>query len=357
MQPCGVFAGMDYREGCFILAMVLLPVFAIFVYISDEPFSLFDAVSMWPSEMLKLIAMWLSVFLFYRARDLMQANQEEIEKQLNLSGKEGGDQKDIEVIWQRYIDKGKDKETYRRIAPVAYAWLWVCGLLYYVQQPNIPFRDSIAWAVDGALTALTFFGFIFLFAFVTDATMLCRRFIQRLIDEHTEWPGMAIDKSIQDVQREWLETRLIGMRTDDVSRTIYYPVYVILLLLAAHTDYFDNFDMPLSLLLIGSVNIALVLVFSISLRKKALEARATSLSHLAKVEERLRLGMCKSGWNSAKFGDKTGASLSVVDEYQERIVKYREGAFLPISEQPWLRALTLMTGGGSSILLLQYLAG
>ncbi|MDQ6982265.1 MAG: hypothetical protein Q9M08_04565 [Mariprofundus sp.] len=52
---------------------------------------------------------------------------------------------------------------------------------------------------------------------------------------------------------------------------------------------------------------------------------------------------------------KRRACVSVI--YEKKVREFREGAFLPITEQSWLRALTLMTGGGSSILLLQYLAG
>jgi len=43
--------------------------------------------------------------------------------------------------------------------------------------------------------------------------------------------------------------------------------------------------------------------------------------------------------------------------YEKKIQEIKEGAFLPITEQPWLRALTIMTGGGSSLLLFQFLAG
>jgi len=210
--------------------------------------------------------------------------------------------------------------------------------------------------VDIALTFLTFWSFVLLFASVSETTMHCRRFIQQLIDKDTVWPFMNPDhhnyhpdSRIRMVIREWQEIRLIGMLTDSISRTVYYPIYVILLLLAAQSDYFDNFDMPASLMLIASLNIFLVLCFSISLRRKAIEARRVSLDKIIAINEDVFLN---------NDGNKKKKRVrKMLSFYEKKIQDIKEGAFLPITEQPWLRALTLMTGGGSSILLLQYLAG
>ncbi|MDQ6966085.1 MAG: hypothetical protein Q9M23_04075, partial [Mariprofundaceae bacterium] len=133
-----------------------------------------------------------------------------------------------------------------------------------------------------------------------------------------------------------------------ISKTVYYPIYIILLLLAAHSEYFDNFDMPISLMLIASLNIILVLIYAISLRRKAIQARNLSLKKLDDIHARI-LSSGRGKWQRVL--------LEKLFFYRGRIENCREGAFLPLTEQPWLRALTLMTGGGSSILLLQYLAG
>jgi len=365
-------SGVKYQEKCFLVALVIPPVFFYLMDQSDEPFSLINGISMWPAEFIKVIALWLSVYLLYRGWNKMREGRKGIEKAFDLSKeretdkehvqhfgmkssrKLKGDEKYIQSIWAKYRAGGEAGERRKRFWPVALIWGGVCGLLYLTQEPNVPSSDGFAYAFDGILTNITFLGFTFLFAFVSDATMHCRRFIQQLIDKDTIWPFMIHthedynpDPLIQDIKREWYEIRLIGMRTNDISRTVYYPIYVILLLLAAQSDYFDNFDMPASLMLIATVNIFLVLAFSISLRRKAMEARAVSLENLRRIEGKILMANGKS----------RALALNKLRFYEKRIEDVREGAFLPITEQPWLRALTLMTGGGSSLLLLQYLAG
>lgn len=64
-----------------------------------------------------------------------------------------------------------------------------------------------------------------------------------------------------------------------------------------------------------------------------------------------------TGRSSSQAKEARKMKLAKLRLYEKRIEEYQEGAFLPITEQPWLRALTLMFGGGSSLLLLQYLSG
>jgi len=375
-----------YQEICFVWALVILPVFFLLVFISDEQLSLLDGVSMWPAEFLKMLALWLSYFLLHHSLNVMHEGRGCVEEELGLNKEGDGSKDDIHMIWQSYLndkvvegkshpDKRKEKiyslpvalmnadfytgnRRKRRVWPVAIAWMVVCAAIYYVQTPNIPSRGYFMYYVDLTLTFLTFWGVVFVFATVSEATMHCRRFIQQLIDKDTVWPFMSEIsgkdvgiRRLQEVRREWHEIKLIGMLTDSVSRTVYYPIYVILLLLAAQSDYFDNFDMPASLMLIASLNVFIVLCFSISLRRKAIEARDVSLEKIRDIEEEIFLDDDHYDHKQKK------RALGKLRLYEKKIQNIREGAFMPITEQPWLRALTLMTGGGSSLLLLQYLAG
>lgn len=341
--------GFTYQEQCLVLALVMLPLFAFAVIKFDEPFSLLDGISIWPAEFLKMAALWLSYFLIRRTWVKMKESESEIEKKFGLLRPEKESQDDIGSIWSRYKEYGNLKHCLNRAAPVAASWLVICWLLYFIQEPNIPFRGSGSYLFDRILTNATFAGFVILFAVVSDATMHCRRLIRKLTEvDTTGWPLMPDSRALtHDIMREWYQIRLIGMRSDVISQTIYYPVYVILILLAAYNNYFDNFDIPLSLMVIGILNISLVLIFAIMLHRAATEAREQSLK---------KLGEAKASLLRLR-GAERKVGLATLRLYKERIVEIREGAFRPITEQPWLRALTLMTGGGSSLLLLQYLSG
>ncbi len=346
-----------YQQHCFVAALLIPAVFFVLVSFSEEPLSLLDGTSMWPAELLKMLALWLSYFLFYHGSNMVVMGRQHIIDELNLGKKNGGSNDGIQTIWAGYQRDAGFSARRKRVWPVIGAWFIICGGVYFMQTPNIPYRGDFMFHVDWMLTYLTFFGFVVLFAHVSEATMHCRRFIQQLIDTDTIWPFMSkLDdsdekKHIQHVQREWCEIKLIGMLTDSVSRTVYYPIYIILLLLAAQSDFFDNFDMPASLMLIASLNIFLVLMFSIGLRRKAIQARDVSLDKIREIEEEIFLDDDNYGCKEKKI------TLGKLHFYEKKIQGFREGAFLPITEQPWLRALTLMTGGGSSLLLLQYLAG
>jgi len=346
-----------YQEICFFWALAIPPFFFLLVYFSEEPFSLLDGTSMWPAEFLKMLALWLSYFLLRHGQNKVAEGRKKIRDELGLDERSGGGEGCIQGIWEKYQDDDVPELRRKRVWPVAGAWGLICGTIYFVQTPNIPFRGDWMFHVDWILTYLTFAGFVILFASVSEATMHCRRFIQQLIDKDTVWSFMSElnDKDaqghMQSAQREWHEIKLVGKLTDSISRTVYYPIYVILLLLAAQSDYFDNFDMPASLMLIASVNIFLVLCFSISLHRKAIEARNVSLEKIREIEEAIFLDDDHYDHKQKK------RTLGKLRLYEKKIQDMKEGAFLPITEQPWLRALTLMTGGGSSILLLQYLAG
>ncbi|MFQ5334528.1 MAG: hypothetical protein ACE5DN_00475 [Flavobacteriales bacterium] len=346
----------EYQHTCFLLALSIPPAFFLMVFLSDEPFSLLNGTSMWPAEFLKVLALWLSYFLLRHGENMVAESREYIRSELKLDKEAIAENNGIQNLWQQYQKADVSSVRGWRVWPVAAAWMILCVAIYYIQTPNIPFRGYWVFHIDWMLTTLTFAGFVILFASVSEATMHCRRFIQQLIDRDTLWPFMLkvddqdVKSRLQKVQREWHEIKLIGMLTDSVSRTVYYPIYVILLLLAAQSDYFDNFDMPASLMLIASLNVFLVLCFSISLRRKAIEARDVSLDKIREIEEEIFLD---DGHYGHKQKKRTLAKLRL---YEKKIQDIREGAFLPIGEQPWLRALTLMTGGGSSLLLLQYLA-
>jgi len=355
---------MDNRELCILVGLLMPPAFALLVYFSVEPFSLLSGASIWPAEFIKMLALWLSVFLLVTGAEKLKEVGGKIEEEFKFSDADTMDgSDDIRLIWKKYCDFTDWSERRRRVWPLAFFWYALCLVLYLIQTPNIPARGPVAYWADIGLTQLTFLSFAVVFAYVSDALVHCNRLIDKLIEVDTYWPtesesqaDTAVNKTICDpvaevitgIKREWFEIKLIAMRSGDISKTVYYPIYIILLLLAAQSDYFDNFDMPVSLMLIASLNIALVLILSISLRHKAVCARNVSLARLEKYHGELLQK------DSGKERDKAMEKLSY---YRGLIENCREGAFLPISEQPWLRALTLMGGGGSSLLLLQYLAG
>ncbi len=152
--------------------------------------------------------------------------------------------------------------------------------------PAQPHRGLVSlWANNLAL-AVSIIVFIFLTAYVLDATRLCKRFVDVLAGSSTKWPGpllikwaakLKIDQQYLD---EWLDIRFIAKISEVVGRLIWYPFLVLFLLIVSRNPYFDNFDWPLSLWLIFGLNSAFVMCSAILLRRAAKRAREKELERL-----------------------------------------------------------------------------
>lgn len=343
------------------LAFFLLVMFCIDLYEGKaEPMSLTEGISIWPTEFLRLIAVWLSFVLIWRGWEHMKKSNIKIGSEMGLSSTESYMplmRVDIRYIWMRYKQEGTCRQRIKRAFWPTVIWLIICIMIFNIQLPNIPFRGESAYWTDLGVSVLAIFSVIMLFMFVVDSISHCRGFIRKLIRHDTWWPFMEKPrdkitsfehKVLCDIKREWMETRIIAMLSGDISRMVYYPIFVILLLLVAQSDYFDNWGMPYTLVVVATLNVGLILFWAIALRRSAVKAREVSLENIRLIESEV-LAICDN--------DLRERILRNLIFYKEKIKSIREGAFLPISEQPWLRAMTLMTGGGGSLLLLQYMGG
>jgi hypothetical protein len=359
--------GMSYQEFCLHLAAI--PLLYLLFYVaqailfptssSGEPFSLTAGISMWPTEFLRAAAVWLSIFLLLRGWANMRNNGREIENTLEIPVAQymfdNLESNDIRKIWNDYCIHGRIPKRICRTWLPAITWMVICVLLLLVQSPNIPFRGQTAHTADVVIFLLTLTSFIVLFMFVFDATLHCRYTINQLIKYDTFWPSFMDDplkpkeeiSLINRIKREWFEIQLIAMRTEDISATVYYPIIVALLLLIAQSNYFDNWDMPFSLMLIASVNIAITLGCAMALRRAAIKAKE-------ETSEKLRQIRCKALAISKSV--ERDITLEKLNFYEDQIRGESRGAFSPISQQPWLRAFTLFGGGGGGLLLIEYLA-
>jgi len=130
---------------------------------------------------------------------------------------------------------------------------------------------------------------------------------------------------------------LIAQRTTAVSRLIYAPTAVLLILIVSRSSVFDNWPTPPSMV-ISFLLIALVLfVSALSLRHTAEKARVTALE----VIDQYLLETPDSEKGYAKFRMIRG-----------RIAELKTGAFSRYSEEPLVRALLLWLAGiGGSIIV------
>jgi len=375
----------DYMDGGIWLCIAIVAIFPVLVLISDEPFSLTSGTSIWPSEMLRLLTFWLAFVLLNHGWEQLKINSREIEHDLGIShNKTPATVHHINALWKRYHEHGSRYARFKRVMLQSFVWSGICLTLYLFETPNIPYRGGVAHWADLVISGLASVSFIFMFVFLVDSALYCRNMIIKPIHKHSmQWP--LKEKSevplLDEFKCEWWNIKLIGQRTSVISRTVLYPIYLILLLLASQSTAFDNWSMPLSLILIASINIALVLLTAILLRREAIKVKMKALENLNNLEEQIparleqaiqdkKLKFEQSTNDQKTTGEKRNKTKDILSEQKnawealivkeleltrKRINEINSGAFMPVSSQPWVKALTLFSGGGG-LLLVDYLS-
>jgi hypothetical protein len=130
----------------------------------------------------------------------------------------------------------------------------------------------------------------------------------------------------------------ITRRTRVVAKLIYFPFIVISLLVLSRSTFFDNWTMPIGLIIVLGSSVLIVSGCAVLLRNSAEDARRKVLKLLDDDLIRLK-------------GDE-GRTGQQIEAMIAQVRALNEGAFAPFSQQPVFRALLLplSTFGGSALL-------
>jgi len=224
-------------------------------------------------------------------------------------------------------------------------WIFVVvtSVLYVVwPMESIPVRgDSKVWMLSWLIPTLAFQLLVF---WVVDANQLLTRFIRHLSDHHAVWPEMMqqehkliFGQLKHPCIDEWVDLQLIAKRTSAVSRLIYAPTVVLLILLASRSSLFDNWPTPPSIIITYLLIALILLTSALSLRRAAEKARTVALQRID------------------AYLLATPADPVYYDKFRmirDRIATLNTGSFSRYSEEPLVRALLLsLTGIGGSVLV------
>jgi hypothetical protein len=175
---------------------------------------------------------------------------------------------------------------------------------------------------------------------VVDAIQLNSNFIRMFGREVTEWGRSVVDRShrspplTEEELSAYHEIFFVARRTKVVAPLIWYPLLVLTLLVVARSSVFDNWTWPPSLVLIIGITAAWALGSAMLLRRAAEHLRETALNDL----RRFRL-----------LGQESDVKRRTFDELIDEIRDLKTGAFAPLSDQPFVRAV-LFPGAGLGLL-------
>ena len=319
----------------------------------QEPLAFFSGISIWPSEMLRMVAFMLAIFFMFKASFDLHANAKKIEAEFSFAplpltrfrwrdlgiGFEHWQMKEpprtsrfsAEEAWHAYLCRNKFWPRFIRIG-VLFALYFLFSFVIYklFPPPPAPARGEMAFKIDKVVSFLSGASLLLLSFYVVDAIQLNSNFIRMFAREVTRWSREVVEQSHRKpplTEKElsaYHEIFFVAQRTQVVAPLIWYPLLVLTLLVVARSSFFDNWTWPASLVLIAAITAAWALGSAILLRRAAEQLRETALNDL----RRFRL-----------VGQESDAKRQTFDELIAEIRDLKAGAFAPLTDQPFIRAV------------------
>ena len=188
--------------------------------------------------------------------------------------------------------------------------------------------------------------------YVVDATRLCRRWVNCIAMRKVRWPSGTLARIANERGMnkenldEWLGIELIAERTTVIGNFIYFPFIIIFLIGVARHNYLDNWDFPVALVIIFTLNAIIVVGNGMALRRSAETAKREAINRL---ESRL-----------IQLSDQSPEEVRQRQQIEwgiNAIRNNKRGAFLPFTQHPVFgAAIALPSGGYGLVLLLEYMA-
>ncbi len=286
----------------------------------------------------------------------------------------------VRSVWKEY----KAKEQLRPVAVRISFYVSLMTMLYIslvlaYGWPNIPWRGDYGAVIYYGVTIPTVLALFILVFLVFDSTLLCLRFVEVLRRHKTHWPNdtrgkfagkLKIDDPLLD---DWIDLCFLARRTRCISKLIYYPFAIFALMIVSRSTTFAEFAVSPPIVVIQIVGFIALFGCAMALCFSAEKARNTTKRRLM---EGIVAAKANAGDGEAKGGEKgeskaaevstsataaTGAAVAptrATAEQLENLLKLvsdlHEGSFVPLSQQPPIRALLLPLGGLGWAALLDY---
>jgi hypothetical protein len=330
---------------------------------AEEPLAFFGGVSVWPSEIVRLIAFVLAVHFMIKASIDLRINQAEIAEEYSLESPRRTSRWKAFLkgmtpweyahktwllpdarftageAWQAYVVRNQFWPRFLRISVLFVLYVvFLAGLLgSFTRSPaSTPARGEAAFHFDTLVLGFSALGMMILTFYVVDAIKLTSNFIRVFTRGVTTWAPAVSTRSgrvpplAEEELSRYHDITFVAERTEVVARLIWYPLIVLALMLFARSSRFDHWTWPPNLIVVFSFYAAWTLGSAAFLRRAAEQLRETALENLRK----LRLINYKDPEKQKAF-----------DEMMSELRGLKKGAFAPLSEQPFIRAIVFPSGG------------
>lgn len=393
---------------------VLIKMTALFADPMEEPFSVFQGISVWPTEVLRLAAAVVTLYFIVISFRRLRASSMELSLEFGLpaadrraAGKkecqglaemlkmwpavrksqferlagffkgrgdgsllnglrqrwlamsihgwnrQGREKRPtMDEVWCEYLRRGNGHSRHARFLPVAVLYYLLCLMLVFTfGRPTTPARGEITFVVDRVVLMTSVILFIYLIFFIVDATRLCLRFIQIAVKEQPQWSPASLAR---------FAPGSTGARLEPLAE------WMTIRLIAARTDVVGRlifWPFVVWFLLIISRNryfdnwhtpVVLAVVIALGAVYAwccAFVLRRGAEKARSAVVDRLTKAQVRL--QSEKTPD--GQQMQYLGFVLGDVRSMRKGAFAPLSQHPVVQAVLLPFGGLGGVALLDYL--
>ena len=259
---------------------------------------------------------------------------------------------DATEMWRTYGKHGAGDQRFMRAIAYILLYFFFASILFAILGPPAsPCRGDFACNIDKAILGFSVLTMLVLLFLVVDAARLCICWVSSLREPNLDWDNTRKPEFVQRLKLSdshtiaWMKVHLIGERTAEVTRLIYYPVMIILLMLLARSTYFDNWDFPQALAIVVGLNFVIALGSIVRLNFVARSVREDILRELQ--EEKLAADKPES----ESYEPNPSERKELISQLEE----LQMGAYLRVWDQPAVRA-TLLLLGGVALTFAEYIA-
>lgn len=353
-----------------VCASVVGIVYSILLSIGkDEPFYLWNGISIWPSNLLVFFALIISFWLYRHSRDQLEGSDQKLEADFNLElndkdkpiqtgwpltvhgweNKIDGEHIQVNQLWLDYKNYGNRSARFARTAINTFIFT-LFGMTAVMLSGGLPVpARGNSFYIDVFLEMTCVLVVVFLIMWVVDAARLFSKFIEHLAyNKESNWSEECVKRWGLGWPKEhvmyWIDLQFVAQHTKAMEKFIWYPVPPLLLTGLARSSFFDNWTFSAGLL--ASVAVLLLYLFSIAffLQYGANDMRAKAVRQLGGELMELH-GKCGSNENE----------ITKLEKMIDEIKRIDEGAFTPFMRQPMVQALlTFLSGSGGLIVLMDH---
>ena len=357
-----IFLCLKYKEywGWIISGYILMVGFFVLTFLlslkwDEEPLAYLEGISIWPTEYFRLtgILIVVAVFLFYKGK--LEENLDRIRMEFKYSG--------ASVI--NNILPYEKSQFLKMVSWRMAVFIGLFFLIFFVSGPSLsPVRGTISSYLDQMILAAFIFSFGASLYFSGVHLNECIALLNGFKDGYPKWVDAtqrkifseAIPGAVQfdpsgttlfpDSTKAMLNgpvsLRYIAQKTDAVDKLIYFPFGIIAIGVLSRSRVFDNWDFPLSLWALVIYGALYILLKALVIQREAKKRKAELMDRLE--TQRIHFNVLGQ--------EKEQEFLRLLIEDTQ---KFKKGAFMPLEDRAFYKALLLPFSSFGGMALLEYI--